>query len=199
MWLADLDAVGDGPSELLDDGERERAARMLRGGDRLLWARARGVLRALLGRYLRTDPAMLRFASGAYGKPALADHGRLSFNLSHSEEIALYAFAENNAVGVDLEVDRRVLDRPALAARAFGDAEARRLEALDPQARQREFLQTWTRHEAALKCRGTGIGAYRADAQPEGLWITELELGARAIGALAVEGHVRELRCWEWA
>ena len=199
MWRADLEAVGDGLSELLDDGERERAARMLRDGDRLLWTRARGVLRALLGRYLEADPRTLRFATGAHGKPALAEHERLFFNLSHSGEIALYAFAQGNDVGVDLEVDRRVLDRPALAARAFGVAEARRLEALGPQARQREFLQTWTRHEAALKCRGTGIGAYRADAQPEGLWITELELGARAIGALAVEGHVRELRCWEWA
>jgi 4'-phosphopantetheinyl transferase len=196
VWRADLAAVGDGPSELLDDGERARAARMIRGGDRLLWTRARGVLRALLGRYLQTDPAMLRFASGTHGKPALADHERLSFNLSHSGQIALYALTDTGAVGIDVEVARRSRDVLALAVRAFGAAQAERLAAVEPPLREREFLRLWTRREAALKCRGTGIGCSpTGEIEPR---ILELDVGSSAAAAVALECPTRELRQWDW-
>lgn len=60
---------------------------------------------------------------------------RLSFNLSHSEGLALYAFAADTFVGADVEVTRRPIDEPAIAARALGAHEARRLEGLDPATR----------------------------------------------------------------
>jgi 4'-phosphopantetheinyl transferase len=197
VWRADLEAVGDGPSELLDDRERERAAGMIRGGDRLLWARARGVLRALLGRYLQSDPAMLRFASGPHGKPALADHERLFFNLSHSGQVALYAVTDTGAVGIDVEVARRSRDVLALAMRAFGASQAERLAALEPPLREREFLRLWTRREAALKCGGTGIGVTGSAASPE-LWTAELEIGGRAAAAIACHAAPSALCVWEW-
>lgn len=198
VWRADLATAGAEVEGLLCAAERERAALMLKQRDRQLWTRARGVLRALLGRYLQSDPTALRFAIGAHGKPALAGHEQVSFNLSHSGHVALCAFAERSAVGVDVELDRRPLDEPALAARAFGAAEARRLQALDPAARRCEFLRAWTRHEATLKCRGTGIAAGAVDAHAHPLWIAELEIGGQAAGAVAVQGRVRELRCWDW-
>jgi 4'-phosphopantetheinyl transferase len=203
VWRADLGAVGDGPSALLDDGERERAAGMIRDGDRLLWTRARGVLRALLGRYLQTDPAMLRFASGTHGKPALEDHERLSFNLSHSGQIALYALTDTGAVGIDVEVARRSLDVLALAMRAFGASQAERLAAVEPPLREREFLRLWTRREAALKCGGmgiggTGIGVTPVVTSPEP-WTAELEIGPRAAAAVARQAPPRVLRAWEWS
>ena len=71
---------------------------------------------------------------------------------------------EAGPVGVDVEVPRRAIDEVALAARAFGPAEARRLEGLDPAVRAQEFLRAWVRHEAQLKCRGTGIGGAPAGA-----------------------------------
>ena len=40
---------------------------MLRAAERRLWARSRGVLRALLGRYLQADPATLRAHARARG------------------------------------------------------------------------------------------------------------------------------------
>jgi 4'-phosphopantetheinyl transferase len=200
VWRVDLDTVDAGLEELLSPAECERAARMLSERDRQLWARARGLLRALLGRYLPADPASFRLAIGAQGKPALAELAptRLSFNLSHSGQLALYAFAEDSAVGVDVEVDRRAIDEPAIAARALGAAEAQRLQSLDPPARRHEFLRAWTRHEATLKCHGTGIGASSSNAHAHPLWIAELELGTHAAGAVAVDGRVRELCCWDW-
>jgi 4'-phosphopantetheinyl transferase len=215
VWRVDLTAIGDDVVDSLSAAEHERALDIAGEDARRLWSRSRGVLRELVARYLRERPGAVVLGVGRHGKPQLAGDGRraLSFNLSHSQQLALYAFAAVGSVGVDVEVarvkcPRAAGDRVALARRAFGEHEARRLLALQPAARELEFLRLWTRHEAELKCRGTGIGAAsaadrkeeeaRAEAR-EQPWIVELDVGARAVAALAVErGPATELRLWEW-
>ena len=212
-WRADVDAVSDDVLGLLCSAERERVKEMRDERNGRLWARSRGVLRALLGRYLHENPSTLRFATGRYGKLALLEDDdeptplrrgasarvpRLHFNVSHSGQIALYAFSEAGAVGVDVELAGRPINEIAVAARAFGAAEARRLEALAPALRSRAFLQAWVRYEAAMKCRGTGIGGAAPDPLEGEPWIVELETGPGAAGAVAAEHPARELRCWAW-
>jgi hypothetical protein len=181
VWWADLTAVGDELEQLLCAEEHERAARIVRKRDRVLWTRSRGVLRALLGRYLDRDPRTLEFALGAHGKPALRERagltaerqgGDLRFNMSHSGTLALYAITAGCEVGVDIE-----------------------------RARERytpEFLRAWVAREAAGKCRGTGLATSRAAPSRDELWTAELDVGPDAAGAVAVEGGPCELRCWEW-
>jgi 4'-phosphopantetheinyl transferase len=229
VWRADLTAVEDAMcDELLSDDERARAQRMRSERSRRLWSRSRGVLRALLGRYLDMDPAALRFATAARGKPALLERTPRAgvtraelaskstlppqFNLSHSDGIALYAIAAGPSLGIDVEVDRRPIDEVAIAARTFGAAEASRLRALDAGTCRREFLQAWVRHEARLKCLGVGIGWQRtadlggvripADIEVSDAprpWIADLGVGPRAAGAVAVDVAPRALRCWDWS
>ncbi len=202
MWRADLaDDSGEDLLELLTPEEHARARRLAREQDGHLWARSRGVLRALLERYLERDGRSFRFAAGAHGKPALLPQQSqpdvsLSFNLSHSGPVALYAFARTLAVGVDIELGRPTLDPVALAARMLGANEAARLRALDPASREREFLLAWVKHEAVLKCLGTGIGGERVTAQAQSPWVADLDVGPAA--AIAVEARPRELRCWSW-
>lgn len=202
VWRADLAAGGEAECVLLSTAERERAARFVRAEDGRRWAHARGILRALLGAYGDAEPAALRFSEGAHGKPALAADGgrpvRLRFNLSHSGDTALYALALDREVGVDVELPRRSVDHVAIARRILGDDEADRLAALDPDARERAFLRAWVRWEAVLKCRGTGIGG--ADAPPSGRhpWVHELDVGAPAAAALAVDDGPCTVRCRQW-
>jgi len=201
VWLANLTTVDKRVEQLLCEHERERAARLLGDRHRVLWRRSRGVLRALLGRYLEADPIALRFVEDERGKPTLAELATVSFNLSHSGALAAYAFCADAAVGVDVERDRRALDEIAIAARVLGDATAARLRALaDPRARRREFLRAWTRYEAELKCLGMGIGAGAgaADSPTAGLWVAELDLGPQAAGAVACAREPRMLRRWAW-
>ena len=213
VWRADLTAVPDDLLELLSAEERARAKGLKQERDRQLWTRAHGVLRALLGRYLDTDPRALRLAAGAHGKPALladpasstaapdsiqASSALMSFNLSHSGQLALYAFTETGAVGVDVEVARRPIDEVAIASRTLGPVEARRLAGLEPAIREREFRRLWVRHEAELKCRGTGFGGAASATDGYEPWIAELEVGPTAAGAVAAEHAPSELRCWDW-
>jgi 4'-phosphopantetheinyl transferase len=201
VWRADLTAVSDDLIGVLSPDERARAERVIGEHHRQLWARSRGVLRALVGSYLQQDPQTPRFVSGAHGKLALTNDrvcapAQLSFNLSHSGGLALYAIAETGAVGVDVEVARRPIDVVAVASRAFGTAEAQRLRRLDPALREQEFLRTWTRHEAVLKCAGSGIGTAGGTSARE-RWTVELDVGPRAAGAVAAERRPPELHCFE--
>lgn len=196
VWRVELTAVTDEIVELLCPQERARAERLYDLRTRRLWMSSRGVLRALLGRYTQREPSALRFAGGARGKPQLRPPGP-SFSLSHSGQLALYAFAAASAVGVDVETTRRPLHEVALARRAFGPAEARRLAELGPAERRREFLRAWVRHEAELKCLGAGTGG-AGDAGGRTPWITELEVGRGAAGAVAALQAPHEVRCWDW-
>jgi 4'-phosphopantetheinyl transferase len=200
VWRADLTAAGKECLELLSAPEQERAERSLREEDGRRWGLSRGLLRALLGRYLQVGGHELRFATGEHGKPELAGDGpQLAFNLSHSGEIALYAFSATEPVGVDVELSRPSVDEVAITRRMIGAAEAARLSTLEPVLRAAEFLRLWTRHEAELKCLGVGIGGEH-QANPGGRpWIAELEMGPGAAAAVAVATPPRDLRCWQLA
>ena len=222
VWRAQLTRLDD-RKNLLSGPERERERKIVSERDRRLWARSRSVLRVLLGRYIDAAPEDVPLAIGANGKPCLArptdaqgvagGTESLHFNLSHSGELALYAFSSSWPVGVDVELAHvekgRRRDHVALARRVFGEAEARRLQALAPASRERELLRLWTRYEAALKCVGRGIGA-GADASTAGAsgvegspWIVELDLGVDGAAALAGEQAAgvtgpRALALWEF-
>jgi 4'-phosphopantetheinyl transferase len=210
VWRADLIDAAAGLSELLCDEERERAGRIVGERSRELWTRSRGFLRAVLGWYLEGDPVDLRFELGPHGKPALgARAGQtqdVRFNLSHSGELVLVAVSPDREVGVDVECTRdaggRQVDEIAIAARALGPIQARRLRELEPDEREYEFLRMWTAHEATLKCLGVGLayGPSSGEGSPDrALWTETLELGPRAAAAVAAQGSGEcELRCWEW-
>jgi 4'-phosphopantetheinyl transferase len=214
VWRVDLRKVGREPLRLLSAAERERAARFGNPASRALWMRGRGMLRVLLGEYLGRGGDELELVSGRYGKPALGgvqagpaapgSESLVHFNLSHSGPLALYAFTAAAPVGVDVELVRehargeRARDEVALAERAFGAQAARRLRELDPAMRRREFLRLWVRHEAALKCQGTGLAGPAGSARCDSLWIADLDLGADATAALCVQSGPRELCLRDW-
>jgi 4'-phosphopantetheinyl transferase len=227
VWRVDLTAVPAQLANQLSEEEVARAAQMPSAHGRELWSRSRGVLRTLLGRYLRVEALTVVLRAGACGKPELSEEhaagAPLFFNLSHSGQLALYAFTTLGPVGVDVEVARRAgaspspsadsdgggadehrrpdTDHVALARRAFGEAQAQRLHALEPELREGEFLRLWTRYEAEFKRRGTGIGGgFEHGARSPGAasTIVELDVGPQATAALARDPRASELRLWEW-
>ncbi len=196
VWRASLEGRGRWGRELLSDAELARAARLAGEQDRERWALSRAILRALLGRYLEMDGRALAFTLAEEGKPAVEPAG-VRFNLSHSDDLALYAFCRDVEVGVDLEHESRVRNPLAVARRILGPAEEERLRLVDPGARNREFLRSWVRHEAIAKCLGTGIPARPARGQP--LTVLELDVARDAAGAVALAGPSLELRLFDWS
>jgi 4'-phosphopantetheinyl transferase len=202
VWIADLDArecSAQIQSDPLSFDERERAARFAREQDAARWARARALLRVLLGGYLGCDPAALGFELGEHGKPRLADERRgLRFNMSHSGTTALYAVAVGLELGVDVETlrsRRRVL---SVAGRAFGAAVSERLAQLDEPEREREFLRLWTRREARGKCVGAGLGE-AATVAARSCWTTNLDVEEGVAAAIAARNKPASVVCRRWS
>jgi len=89
--------------DTLSSDEQRRAERFRFERDRARFIKGRSLLREILGWYLATEPAQLRFTYSSKGKPALAEPwaaSRIDFNVAHSEGIALYALACGREVGV---------------------------------------------------------------------------------------------------
>ncbi len=198
VWRADLDAAVQ-LGELLCAEEQARAARLVGARHRQRWTHSREVLRALMGLYLDVDAAGLRFSVSVHGKPSL-DPPAISFNLSHSGAVALYAISPSEEVGVDVELQRGTTDVMAIAARTFDPQEVAQLQALEVQERADAFLRAWVRHEAELK--RLGIGLLRSDLPAAGRtahpWIANLDVGPGAAAAVALQSAPSELRCWTW-
>jgi 4'-phosphopantetheinyl transferase len=120
----------------------------------------RGFLRVLLGRYLETEPKEVRFTYGLFGKPALADEhatSRLRFNASHSHELAVYAFAWEHEIGVDVEYVKTDFASEDIARHFFSAYEVATLMALPEAERGPAFFRCWTRKEAYIKAIGSGL------------------------------------------
>jgi 4'-phosphopantetheinyl transferase len=144
----------------LDTDEQTRASRFHFEKHRRQFIAGRGILRSLLGRYLQVKPEEVRFAYGAYGKPTLdaAHHaGALQFNASHSHELAVYAFAQDHDVGIDVEYMKEDFATQEIAERFFSKYEVQVLSTLPREEQAAGFFRCWTRKEAYIKAIGTGL------------------------------------------
>ncbi len=175
VWLASLDlapALVERYALALSEDEKSRATRFRFARDQRRFIVSHGILRLLVGRYLHMEPLAVCFAQGAYGKPFLQMTAqtltpRLSFNMSHAYEIALYVFSSHDEVGVDVEyVLRPMPDALEIAQDFFSVKTQQALRMLEGEIRQQHFFRSWTRYEAYLKARGVGLaGAEQEDAR----------------------------------
>jgi 4'-phosphopantetheinyl transferase len=163
LWRVDLASVALAEKrwdDILSADERARATRFHFSRDRQYFTATRAVLRTILGGYLDFDPKALRFQYSEKEKPSLTapQSGKhVEFNVSHSGDVALLAFARGRDIGVDVERLRENFDHEAIARRFFSEQEQRQLAALAPADRYHGFFRCWTRKEAYIKARGTGL------------------------------------------
>ena len=223
VWRASLEQPAGRIVELyrlLSPEEKKRAGRFLSSAPRRCFIVSQGILRKLLGRYTGLPPEDLEFAYGSHGKPGLTGPlERLRFNLSHSRSIALYAVAVEREVGVDVERIRSGVKIERIARRFFSASEFGRLSNLPAGLRREGFFNCWTRKEAYLKARGTGLSGGLSNfavsldpREPAALLECEgdpaaverwemraLSPGPGYAGAICVEGRGWILRCWQWS
>lgn len=144
--------------QILSEEERQRASRFAFAEPRERYIRARGCLRSLLAAYVGARPDGLELTAGRYGKPRLTRPASdIHFNLSHSGNAVLLAFARRRHVGVDVERLQRRVDWQAVAGRFFEEREVADLQSLPDGVRRDAFFRAWTRKEAFLKATGKGV------------------------------------------
>jgi len=224
VWRASSELLSSRVQALqqdLSEEELERAERFHFQRHQSHFIAARGLLRTILGRYLKTEPRRLRFRYGPKGKPELAgdtSSRALRFNVSHSHGLALYAVTDDRQIGVDVERIRPDVAGEKIAERFFCPREAATLRQLPAEVRQEAFYTCWTRKEAYLKAIGEGITlrldqfevsvtpgepavllSINGDSKEASYWsLKELAPEPGYVGALAVKGHGWDLRCLRW-
>ena len=163
LWRVDLESVRSNESrwqKLLSADESARASRFHFALDRQCFVASRALLRTILGGYLAAEPKELSFSYSSKEKPSLGPAyaaSGLRFNVSHSGGIALFAFARQRDVGVDIEQIRRDVEVEAIARRFFSAYEQAQLAAMPAEKKVDAFFRCWTRKEAYIKATGDGL------------------------------------------
>jgi 4'-phosphopantetheinyl transferase len=223
LWRVDLATVAKGEQrweQILSADERARAARFHFPRDRQYFTATRALLRTILGSYLDSNPAEILFRYSEKEKPSLSPSqsgSDVEFNVSHSGERALLAFARGRALGVDVEKLREDFDHAAIARRFFSEQEQQQLAALPSAERHHGFFRCWTRKEAYIKAQGTGLSlplrqfdvslrpgdlnallSTRPDSAEATQWtLQDVASGDGYVSALCVRGHGWRLKSQE--
>jgi len=207
-------------SQLLSVDERQRASRFRFPRDQRRFTITRAWLRILLAGYLGSEAETLEFETAAHGKPRIAGKyatSPLEFNVSHSDEVALFGLTLGRAIGVDVERVRHDFEVAAIAKRFFSVAEQRAFGSLSPAHQHRAFFDCWTRKEAYVKAIGEGLShplhqfdvslvpgepaalvATRPDPMEAARWtMVGLELGKEYAAAVIVKAQHLQIQCRE--
>ncbi len=160
LWMAWLDEENPGDFYgLLSEDERIRSGRLRSPQIVHRFIAARGILRILLSSYVGYRPENLVFSYGLHGKPDLAGglKAGLSFNVSHSGGLAVFAIAKELKIGVDIEEIHPVKDLEAAASIFLSPNELEEFQAMPADEKLEQFFKIWTCKEAILKASGEGF------------------------------------------
>lgn len=156
----------------LSPDERRRAGAYKHDSSRDRFIARRGTLRWLIGRYFECKPESVRFSLGPFGKPALQwpFAPEFAFNVSQTHSMALFAFARNCQVGVDVEQLVDGVDIAGVGRQVFSSTEQNAI-ASSRRGSKNAFFRHWTRKEALLKATGTGLSGplkcYTTEDEPQ--------------------------------
>ena len=155
IWRAQLKRNEKDFIGLLNSQEKLRASKFIAPQAKKNFIVARGILRQLLGKYLGVKPQDLLLHQNRYGKLYL--DSSLQFNISHSQDLGLFAFTQHHAIGVDIEFIRTDFECVAIAQRFFSPTECSSLLALPADHQVAAFFHCWSRKEAFIKALGKGL------------------------------------------
>jgi len=212
VWSFSLAATHEADAfTYLTPDEQQRANRLIQPLHQQRFISARATLRQLLSHYLALPAQDIRFGYNEHKKPYLLfpSNSRLTFNLAHSHDRAVYAFGLDHALGIDIEKMTET-DHHALAQRYFSTQEKNELNAL-PQAEKKEgFYRLWTRKEALLKAVGKGLSIPLASFSVSSKNIIEtvslmdqpwqlipLSIDPAYQSVLATQPHIHTISYWE--
>jgi len=158
LWHVKLDEglYQSSSAPLLNAEEMKRAVKFKFELHRKRYITARAGLRSILSLYLEVSPQNIQIFLTPEGKPFLNDSD-LQFNVSHSHDLALYAFCARLPLGIDIEKIRSSYNE-AVAERFFSPAEYATFVQLAPEQRRLQFFKIWTGKEALVKGLGEGLG-----------------------------------------
>ncbi len=193
VWIVPFDPASDPEKfrSILSETEKQRADRFHFIKDKIQFIFFHGVLRVLLGRYLKSDPARLIFSKNPWGKPELNRDGgaeKIFFNISHSNRLALMAFSRTGELGIDVEFLDAKREMESIAEKYFTSKEWEKLRGQRETLGDRALFQHWALKEALIKGIGKGLSISLRE--------VEISWDAREKSATILNLGSNEVRGW---
>lgn len=146
--------------EILDTDELLMAKRLRSASGKQHYLTSHVALRHILSSYLGCLAKEIPYTFNKYGKRYLRPEENplgIEFNLSHSQDLAVCAVAQEKCIGVDIEYLRLVEYQNEIAKQLFTPKENHFYLCLPTEQRQEAFFQLWTMKEAFIKAIGEGF------------------------------------------
>jgi 4'-phosphopantetheinyl transferase len=142
----------------LSDDEKERGERFLYDIDAYIYIVKHNLLRIILGRYLNCNPKEILYKYNLYQKPYILHPSiNIQFNISSSSNRFIAAFCLHQAVGVDVELIRKIENIKQLTSDYFTVNEAGSVIIHSDFMLETEFFNIWSMKEALIKAIGKGL------------------------------------------
>ncbi len=224
IWYASLDSQGAGAGSLVSTLSFEELVRAHNFPTELSMRRfiaCRGILRSMLTSYLNAQPTDITLEYGSHGKPYLGAKfaaSRIRFNVAHSRGAAIFGFALDQDLGVDLEHVTQLQAAPEIADRFFSNPEKALMNSLAGKEKEVVFFKIWTGKEAYLKAQGTGltlnlseievpiqsnetnslVAIRRSNGQGPSLFVSHVTPAYGLMAAIVVENDGYRISYWNW-
>jgi len=121
---------------------------------------SKGILRQLLADYLGYETQEIEFEYNGFGKPSISFSSNaddICFNLSHSNHLAVFAFAKNKNIGIDIQQVQGIPDMDGVVNLCFSEFEKEWFYRISPAEKNEIFYKIWTTKEAYIKAIGKGF------------------------------------------
>ena len=145
--------------ELLTQEELSKAARYLLPSRQNTFILSRGKLRAHLAHYTSLPAKHIEFIYSKNQKPFISEKQNSTnpvyFNISHSHNYILHAFARTSILGIDIEYKSNERPFAALAERFYTATENQQFH--NSKNKLEIFYRLWVLKEAYLKSQGIGL------------------------------------------
>lgn len=191
LWRADLNLSApqlELARAIMISDEVARADRMVTDILRNRRVAGQSILRDILSRYLGQAPHDIIFSHGERGKPSIQGSD-IQFNMSHTEDIALYAITRSHPIGVDIEAIKTSKYHQGIVESNFSPQELAQYQSLPESEKLEAFFRAWTRKEAYIKA--IGLGLYYP------LEKFTVDLSSRGEnGLISIEGSTERAKNW---
>ncbi len=208
-------------TSILSIEEQKQGARFIYTEHQQYFWVTHALLRLILARYINLlQPQQFCFTKGIFGKPYiqnLPNDLNLQFNVSHSNDQALFALAKDQELGVDIELITPKRSCEEIAQRFFANEEYEAWKVLPECQQLTGFYRIWTRKEAYIKAIGLGLNyplkdfvvsvekkpiqgllAVCGDRNIAQTWsLIDLEPVLNYVGAIFVRGKIKRICFWQ--
>lgn len=203
---------------IVSDAENARIERLVTSALRHNRLASQSILRDVLARFIDQSPESFEYGFGHHKKPYLIDSA-VQFNMTHSQDVALYAVTLNHDIGVDIEKIKSSKYEADIVKSNFSANEFQQYSSVTDEQQQRiAFYRGWTRKEAYTKA--IGMGLYQpldqfsvnmlSNDEPGLLEIAGSQEAAKSwrlpcflidtdfIGAIAIQAEINSWFFWDW-